>query len=117
MGIYLLVLEQEQAAVRGCRGGGGGGGGGGRHMLTWGWSADPNLAGGRERRGEAEEEGNPRRHATGRGWEREGSSAALLKRRRRRRRPVQSGAEARGDRQREGERCTSRFFGPALLRV
>jgi len=46
----LLVLEQEQAAVPGCRGGGGGGG---RRMLTWAWSADPNLAGGRERRGEA----------------------------------------------------------------
>ena len=74
-------------------------------MLTWGWSADPNLAGGRERRGEAGEEGNPRRHATGTGWERRGSSAALLKRRRRRRRrrrPAQSRGAEETDRERGG---------------
>jgi hypothetical protein len=46
------------------------------------------------------------------------SSAALLKRRRRSGRCRQSAEADETDRERErGERCTSRFFGLALLRV
>ena len=88
-------------------------------MLTWGWSADPNLAGGRERRGEAGEEGNPRRHATGRDVGAEGELCRAFKEEAEE--AQAAGAEPRsgGDRQREGRErwCTSRFFGPALLRV
>ena len=69
-------------------------------MLTWGWSADPNLAGGRERRGEAGEEGNPRRHATGRDVGAEGELCRAFKEEAE---AQAAGADrSGGDRQREG---------------